>query len=260
MTAGADSIEHRRVQALGRAVDSGGQPRWPCADDGQIGRLVAPRPIAKPKVLGKLAGSRADQRARVRQDHRQIADAQRGCAHERATLDRIGVEPHVRQVPSRGIRAKRQCPRVQVAADDLQPLGGWPSPKPLPPGEELLQQQVGQLGVLSHEAAQLGGRDPMHPPGLDHARPQERGLAGEQTEFTHVGARTKADHGGLGGARGRLPGQLDRAILNQDQVVAGIAGLEKGVADFEVLGIAVGAQTAELCFGQGWGSGFPHRG
>jgi hypothetical protein len=100
----------------------------------------------------------------------------------------------------------------------------------------------------------------MHPPGFDHARRQERGLAGEQTELTYEGARTKADHRGIGGAWDRLPGQLDRAILDHDQVVAGITGLENGVADFQVLGIAVGAQTAEWFFGQGWESGCRHGG
>lgn len=125
--------------------------------------------------------------------------------------------------------------------------GPWLS---LAPRQEGAQQQVGELGVLGHQAAELGRWNPVHATGLDHARGQVGRLSRQQAQLTDEGARAMADQRRLGGVAGRRAHHLDRSAFDNDQVVAWIAGREHRVADLDRFGAAVGTKALQLLLAQ----------
>ena len=103
----------------------------------------------------EAAGRRARQRPVGGDRGGQVARRQRRGTHEGPSLDGVHVQPDVRQGPACRVRPECQRRRVELAADDLQDTSPGSCADPLPTREEGPEQEVGELGVLCHEATQL---------------------------------------------------------------------------------------------------------
>ncbi len=200
----------------------------------------------RPRCWASSPGSGPHERAFGGQRRRQVGRLERGRAHQRAALDRVGVEPDMREAPACRVGPQGERRRVHPAPDDLESPGRGSFAEPLAPGEEGLEEQVGELGVLGHHAAEAGRRDPVHASGLDHPRGEVGRLSREQAQLADEGAWAMADDRRLGGVVGRRADHLDRAALDHDQVVARVPGRERIVADLERFGAAIGTQARQL--------------
>ena len=118
------------------------------------------------------------------------------------------------------------------------------------PGAEGLEEDVGQLRVLGHQLAEARGRDPVHATVLDDAGNQIDRLAGQQVELAEKRAWTEAHERLLR----RVPccrlDDLDRRVLDDDQVVGCVAGAVENLTGLDRLRRSVGAQARELSIAQ----------
>lgn len=81
----------------------------------------------------------------------------------------------------------------------------------------------------------------MHASSLHHTRGQIGGLPGQEAELAGETAGSVRDHRRLGRINCGTAHHLDRALFDDNQVIGRIAGCERGLANLELVGAAIGA-------------------
>ena len=113
-----------------------------------------------------------------------------------------------------------------------------------------MQQDVAQLVVLGHEAAQVLFADAVRDSGLGDARRQEGRLAVEQAQFAEERARTDRRDDDFADPAQRLAHDLHLAALDEHEVVGALAGAEQVIAGLDLLRLAELEQPRPLIVAQ----------
>jgi hypothetical protein len=142
--------------------------------------------------------------------------------------------------PSR-VGTERQRLAVEFAPNDLKHLSRGSSAQPPATRQEGSKEDVGKLWVLRHQATQLLRGYAMHASSLNHPPGQIGGLPAQNAELTDESTRPESDQRRLGGIDRRRPHDLDRALVDDDQLVGRIARRERRLACVELVGGAVRA-------------------
>ena len=207
LAAGQLRLHGQRGEPLGGAVDRGGQPGRPGADDDEIEAALRDRLDGQAQMLGDHAGSGPADDGRAGQHHRQVGAGQVEFVDEAFDVGLgLGVEPLVGQPVAGQVLPHRQG-LGEVPGPDHPDGPGRPLQQPGPAGDEGAEDGVGQAGRGGDQPAELGHADLDDLPGLDHPGGEIDPLAGEQVELAEEPA------GAVGGQDHLLPvvgaGDLD---------------------------------------------------
>jgi hypothetical protein len=125
-------------------------------------------------------------------------------------------------------RIRPQCETLAgvLVADDRDGTARRASAEHRSPREERTEDDVRQLGLLRHEAAECAGADAMRAAAVRNPRDQDRRLPGQEAELTEELVRTDTDDDLLrpAVAPGRADGGL--ALVDEHKVVGGVSRAE----------------------------------
>ncbi len=156
----------------------------------------------------------------------------------------LEVDPHVRQLRATGEGAEGERSAVEARADDLDRAGAFPCPEGLTPRHERPEDDVGELGLLAHELAELGDADAQHPSRPRDARHQVRPLPGEQAQLAEEPAVTVHGDEDVAGRVGAE--DLDLTVQHDPEVVRLVGRAEQHVAGVDRALLAVREELGEL--------------
>ncbi len=123
-----------------------------------------------------------------------------------------------------------ECPQAHrfgrvARADDADRLRALSRAQHLAPGEQRVEDRVGQRRAPAHEATELGLGDHQHATRPADAAAQRAALAGQQVQLADEAAAVVGDdHDRLGAVEAN---DLDFALEDDEQVEGRLAGLEQ---------------------------------
>ena len=126
-----------------------------------------------------------------------------------------------------------------------------PVPQAPPAGHQGTQDEVGQLGILVHQPPERRRWHAVHLSGSRDPGAEVGRLAGQQAQLAHEPAGSVGDHDGLRRIGGLGPDDVNRAGIDQDQVIARVAGAEQQRAGLDLLRDAVALQPGPLLVAEG---------
>ena len=251
LPAGGHRIQQDGAEALGGAVDRGGEPGRSSAHHDEVDDLVGLRLVAQAQPLGDDARCRAQDRLALDVGDRQVLDrvvvSGDGCRLARVELDGLVHE----------IESFREAPEGEHVArvrraDEFERHGRRAFAKGFSTRPQRVQDDVGQLVVFGHQSAQIGARDPPDATVLRRTRRQERALPVQQAQLADEAPRTHVCENLLAHPAQGVANHFHLTRFDEDQVVVAVSGAEDVLTRRDVFGLAAECeQTRPLRVGQG---------
>jgi len=234
LSARRDRVEQHRAQPLGRPVDRRGESGGAPAHDREIGGRVVVVHVRESEHLGDLARRRVAHVLALHDRDGQVAAREAVLEDVGRGLGVVGIDPGVRELEALGVPAQGRGPGRTLRADDLQGQGGRTPPQEVAARPQRAQQDVAQLVVLRHQPLERRVVDAVHAAGLRRARREERPLASEQPQLADERAWAEGDDGCLADPGKGVAHHLDRAALDEDEVVPAVSRAEQHVPHGDV--------------------------
>ena len=147
---------------------------------------------------------------------------------------------------SRAAKVRRARLSAQSSApDDLQDVARRLDDDP-PTGREGVDEHVGDVHLLAQHRAEPLRPDADHGTGFSDPGRQEHGLTGEQAQLTGEVTRPPGVDDQLRLGHGGVPDDVDGRRLEQEQVIAAVAGAVEHLSRLDLLAAAVRRQPAAL--------------
>ena len=147
-------------------------------------------------------------------------------------------------------RRRNMNSREEFRPTSFRVSAAGPAAEHLPARPQRVQDDVAQLVVLGHDAAQRGAVDAQHAARERDPRRQEGALPVQQAQLAHERARAHPRQHRLVDPSERVADDLDLAGVDEDQVVAGVARAEEIVAGSDLLRHAERDQARPLGVGE----------
>ena len=248
LTADRETLDRLRVEALRGAVDRGGEPRGPGADDHDVAQRRRRAARADPEHTGELGGAGPQQHTTRADDDRGLrgldADGAQELLHGRVGLD---IHPLVRHAVAHEELAQAAGPLREARADD---------PHPGARGDQLgaarkkrAEHDARELLVLVDERADRGRRDPQDLAAVAHDGGQGDARAGQEAELAEEA--TRAEHGEDAVLPAEACDDRDHPREHDVEVLGLVALAEEHLAGRDRAPVPERGEAPELVGGQG---------